>query len=262
MNDDERYGIGDAIQYLGFGDQPGDYPMPTTPQAYLGSGDQEGDYPMPTTPQAYLGSGDQPGDYDMPTNPQTPGAFGGSGLDKFLSNLKSMGGKAGDYLSTPQGLMSLLSVLGGAGLGYSERRKPSGGGGTQAFKMPTAPQTRTIEQGKYGPIARYAAHGGLMHAYANGGHVRMEDGGFVMTKRAVDGAGGPQGIAQLVPGSRPIQGPGTGTSDSIPASIHGPNGVTPAKVSNGEAYLPRAAVQQAGGPERMYALMNSLQRRA
>lgn len=192
----------------------------------------------------------------------SPGSASYTGLDKFLSNLKSLGGKAGDYLSTPQGLMSLLALLGGAGLGYSERRKPSGGGGTQAFKMPTAPQTRTIEQGKYGPIARYAAHGGLMHAYANGGHVRMEDGGFVMTKRAVDGAGGPQGIAQLVPGARPIQGPGTGTSDSIPASIHGPNGVTPAKVSNGEAYLPRAAVQQAGGPERMYALMNSLQRRA
>lgn len=204
-------------------------------------------------------TGDQPGDYPMPTNPQTPGAFGGpSGFDKFLSNLKSFGSSAANFASTPQGLMALLMAL----ANYSSRRKPSGGGGTQAFKMPTAPQQRTIVQGKYGPIAQYAASGGLMHAYANGGHVRMEDGGFVMTKRAVDGAGGPQGIAQLVPGARPIRGPGTGTSDSIPASIHGPRGVTPAKVSNGEAYVPRAAVQQAGGPERMYALMNRLQRRA
>jgi len=59
-----------------------------------------------------------------------------------------------------------------------------------------------------------------------------------------------------------IRGPGTGTSDSIPATIQGRNGVTPAKVSNGEAYVPRRAVQEAGGPKRMYGLMSALERRA
>jgi hypothetical protein len=101
--------------------------------------------------------------------------------------------------------------------------------------------------------------------FARGGSVRsfpMQDGGFVMTKRAVDGAGGPRGIAQLLPNARMIRGPGTGTSDSIPATIQGRNGVTPAKVSNGESYVPPEGVEQAGGAQALYNLMNNLQRRA
>lgn len=101
--------------------------------------------------------------------------------------------------------------------------------------------------------------------FAQGGSVRpfpMQDGGFVMTKRAVDGAGGPRGIAQLLPNARMIRGPGTGTSDSIPATIQGRNGVTPAKVSNGESYVPPKGVEEAGGAQQLYALMNNLQRRA
>jgi len=186
-----------------------------------------------------------------------PGWSGPSGWDKFLNNLKNMGGKALDFAQTPQGLMALLAAL----ANYADRQKPSGGGTTRAYAGPK-PITRTMTQGKYGPIARYAAEGGLMQAYAQGGHVQMEDGGFVMTKRAVDGAGGPQGIRQLVPGARMIRGPGTGTSDDIPAVINGRNGQTPARLSNGEAYVPRHAVDQHGGAQQMYALMNSLQRRA
>jgi hypothetical protein len=53
-------------------------------------------------------------------------------------------------------------------------------------------------------------------------------------------------------GAIPIRGPGTGTSDSIPTTI---DGVRPAKVSNGEAYVPRKRVKQAGGAKRLYALM-------
>lgn len=111
----------------------------------------------------------------------------------------------------------------------------------------------------------YMATGGAVRSYARGGAVRpfpMQDGGFVMTKRAVDGAGGPRGIAQLLPNARMIRGPGTGTSDSIPATIQGRNGVTPAKVSNGESYVPPEGVEQAGGAQALYNLMNNLQRRA
>lgn len=181
-----------------------------------------------------------------------------SGIDKFLSAIKGFGGKAMDFAGSDRGIMAILAALASA----SDRQRAGGGGTKLAYQGPRQ-FTRTVAPGIGGtPIARYAAEGGLMQAYAQGGHVRMEDGGFVMTKKAVDGAGGPQGIRQLVPGARPIRGPGTGTSDSIPATIQGPNGVTPAKVSNGEAYVPRAAVQQAGGPKRMYALMNSLQRKA
>ena len=259
MNDDEKYGIGDALQYLGWGDQPGDYPMPTTLQAYLGSGDQEGDYPMPSNYQAYLGSGDQPGDYPMPTNPQTPGAFGGTSWDRLFSNIKNLGGKALNFAGTNQGIMAILAALAAA----ADRRGASGGGTNLAYAGP-APVTRTMTQGKYGPIARYAANGGLMQAYANGGKVQMEDGGFVMTAKAVNEAAklASGGITSLLPGAKMIRGKGTGTSDSIPAVIHGANSTTPAKVSNGEAYVPKHVVDQHGGSQQMYALMNDLQRRA
>jgi hypothetical protein len=108
----------------------------------------------------------------------------------------------------------------------------------------------------------YMREGGEVRAYAQGGPVRMEDGGFVLTERAVKGAGGPRGLAAALPQARMIRGPGTGTSDSIPATISGPRGQTPARVSNGEAYVPRHAVQAAGGPKRMYGLMSALERRA
>jgi len=115
-----------------------------------------------------------------------------------------------------------------------------------------------MRQNKLGTFAG----GGITQAYAQGGRVQMEDGGFVMTKRAVDGAGGPRGIQQLVPGARMIRGPGTGTSDDVLAVINGRNGQTPARLSNGEAYVPQRFVQEQGGPQRMYALMNNLQRKA
>ena len=185
----------------------------------------------------------------------------GTGATGLINALNRAGGAQGllgkglDFATSKAGVAGIMALL--AAL---DRQRASGGAG-QGYQGP-ANISRSVTQGKYGPIVRYAAEGGLMQAYANGGHVQMEDGGFVMTKKAVDGAGGPRGIAQLVPGARPIRGPGTGTSDSIPATIHGPRGQTPAKVSNGEAYVPRRAVQEAGGPQRMYALMNELQRKA
>jgi hypothetical protein len=96
-----------------------------------------------------------------------------------------------------------------------------------------------------------------MGKFAHGGAVQMEDGGFVMTKRAVDGAGGPEGITQLLPDARMIRGPGHGTSDSIPAVINGRNGKTPARLSNGEAYVPPGR-----NTKGLYALMHQLERKA
>ena len=98
---------------------------------------------------------------------------------------------------------------------------------------------------------------------AKGGLVTLEDGGFVLTKKAVDGAGGERGIKSLVPEAQMIRGPGTGTSDSIPAKIvnNQTGRTTPAAVSNGEAYVPKHGVQRRGGASQLYAMMNSLQRR-
>lgn len=188
-----------------------------------------------------------------------------SGGSDVLDLVKKYGGKAfdtaKDVLSSPAGLVGL-----GALLSYLDKQ-PARGGGYTGVASGARPTARTTVQGPYGPIVRYAANGGLMQAYAQGGVVtgthqrpmQMEDGGFVMTERAVKGAGGPQGIAQLLPDAKLIRGPGTGTSDDIPATIEGN---TPARVSNGEMYVPRAQVKQAGGAPALYALMNKLQRRA
>jgi len=177
---------------------------------------------------------------------------------KAYSKLKDVGGKAIDFAGSNQGLAGILGAI----LGAASKSPAYGGGARQGYAGPKQ-MTRTIAPAAVTgtPVARYAANGGLMQAYAQGGPVQMEDGGFVMTKRAVDGAGGPQGIQQLVPGARMIRGPGTGTSDDIPAVINGRRGQTPALLSNGEAYVPKPVVDGQGGAQQMYALMNKLQGR-
>ena len=209
--------------------------------------------------QATAGSGESPlagfGGEGVSQNVPLVDVSGGNWLSKLINTAKTAGGKALDFAGTNQGLMTILAAL----ASYADRQRPSGGGVGTAYAG-YKPLQRTMQ----GNIARYAAQGGIMHAYANGGKVQMEDGGFVMTKRAVDGAGGPQGIAQLVPGARMIGGPPdpTGKRDLTPAVINGPHGQTPARVSRGEAYITPEDVEEQGGSQRMYALMNKLQRRA
>jgi hypothetical protein len=190
------------------------------------------------------------------------------GWDKFLGAIRSIPGigktasgflktaapAAGDFLTSRAGVAGLTALL-----SLLDRQKQAGGGAGVAYAGP-APLQRQIVQGKYGPIARYAAQGGIMHAYANGGAVRpfpMQDGGFVLTADAVKGAGGFDGMSQRVPEAVPIRGPGHGTSDSIPAYIQGPNGRTPAKVSNGEMYVPPGRDTRG-----LYALMRAMERKA
>jgi hypothetical protein len=100
--------------------------------------------------------------------------------------------------------------------------------------------------------------------FAEGGVPMLEDGGFVLTKKAVDGLGKGsnkkgQENARRGLGAIPIKGPGTGTSDSIKTSIEGKR---PALVSNGEAYVPKKQVAKRGGAKAFYALMKKAERRA
>lgn len=180
-------------------------------------------------------------------------------LRSLLNRFRRTGRRVGRFATSDRGILAILAAIAAA----RDRQKPSGGGIGTAYAGAT-PLQRQIVQGKYGPIAQYAANGGVMHAYAQGGKVQMEDGGFVMTKKAVDGAGGPRGITQLVPGARMIGGPPdpTGRRDLTPAVINSPRGQTPARVSRGEAYVPKRVVQDSGGEEAMYALMHNLQRSA
>lgn len=112
---------------------------------------------------------------------------------------------------------------------------------------------------KYDPMTQ------SMVKMARGGSVpQLEDGGFVLTKKAVDGIGGGDNRRGQVTAARglgaiPIKGKGHGTSDSIKTTI---DGRIPARVSNGEAYVPRRAVKKAGGADKLYALMRKAERRA
>jgi hypothetical protein len=183
-------------------------------------------------------------------------------LAKIISSITGFGSDVFDFFKENPwaGKIGLPLLL--AALASRDKAPPTGGGVAYAYKGPEQQLTRTMVPGPQGgPIAQYAASGGIMHAYANGGSVRpfpMQDGGFVFTKRAVDGAQKTAGgINNLVPEARMIRGPGHGTSDSIPAYIEGRNGVTPARVSNGEAYAPPGRKAQD-----MYALMKQLERMA
>jgi hypothetical protein len=105
----------------------------------------------------------------------------------------------------------------------------------------------------------------------DGGSVPMlEDGGFVMTKKAVDGLGGGSNkkgqeelkkglgaIALKGPGAR--KGPKAGKDDKIKTSIEGK---IPARVSHGEAYVTKKGVRKAGGTTNMYELMRRAARKA
>ena len=191
-----------------------------------------------------------------------PDSSGLAGLfSAALGGAKTLGTS---LLTTPRGIATLLAMIYGA-----RNTRPDSGGIN--LNLSPSKVTRNIVPGKYGPVAKtsFAADGGLMQAYAAGGMVTgtpqrplpMEDGGFVMTKRAVDGAGGPQGLAQMLPGAKMIHGPGDGSGrdDRVHARI---GNTTPARVSSGEAYVPKAVVDEAGGAKTLYAMMNRLQRSA
>lgn len=232
-----------------------DYDILLNPSSLSGSA---AGYIPSSEEEAYLTS---PGDYSTygaGSDPWTPGVSSNSFAGTIGRSLAALG----QGLTSPRGLAGLLGMLLG---GLQDRQKASGG-----IKLNLSPSkvTRKTSQGRYGPttVHEFAANGGLMQAYASGGTVTgtnqnplpMEHGGFVLTADAVRN-GTPQGIRQLLPQAQLIRGPGTGTSDNIPATIAGN---TPARVSNGEMYVPKAQVDRAGGARALYALMHQLQRSA
>jgi len=119
-------------------------------------------------------------------------------------------------------------------------------------------------------LVKGSSSGGLP-ALAKGGSVPMlEDGGFVLTKKAVDGLGKGnnkkgQRVASAGLGAIPIKGAGAkrgpkaGVDDKIKTSIEGKR---PALVSNGEAYVPKKQVAKRGGAKAFYALMAKAEKQA
>jgi hypothetical protein len=99
--------------------------------------------------------------------------------------------------------------------------------------------------------------------YAEGGEVELSDGAFVLDARTVSELGNGSSNAGLEAirriGGRPIDGPGDGVSDSIPARIGRDQ---PARVARDEAVIPADVVKRLGkgnakrGADKLYSLMN------
>jgi hypothetical protein len=99
--------------------------------------------------------------------------------------------------------------------------------------------------------------------YAGGGEVELSDGAFVLDARTVSEIGngssnaGMEALRRI--GGQPIQGPGDGVSDSIPARI---GRSQPARVARDEVLMPADAVRRLGkgnpkkGADKLYSLMN------
>ena len=87
----------------------------------------------------------------------------------------------------------------------------------------------------------------------------MQDGGFVLPADVVahlgngSTAAGQKVLAKGL-GARPIKGGGDGMSDSIPTTIEGKQ---PARVADGEAYVPAEKVKEVG-PKRLYKMMEKV----
>lgn len=99
--------------------------------------------------------------------------------------------------------------------------------------------------------------------YARGGEVQLSDGAFVLDARTVSEIGngssnaGMEALSRM--GGRPVQGPGDGVSDSVPARIGRDQ---PARVARDEVIMPANVVRRIGkgspqrGADKLYALMD------
>lgn len=113
------------------------------------------------------------------------------------------------------------------------------------------------------PMYSFVTNPYMGAGYAKGGEVELADGAFVVDARTVSELGnGSSGAGQELlakMGGRPIQGPGDGVSDSIPARIGRDQ---PARVARDEVVFAPEAVRRIGkgdekrGAQKLYAMMD------
>ena len=109
-----------------------------------------------------------------------------------------------------------------------------------------------------------AADQARTQGFSQGGAPTLEDGGFVVPADVVFYAGGhstAEGQKKLAKkyGAVPIRGPGNGLSDDIHTTIEGKQ---PARVANGESYIPMENVEKHGGAEKFYKMMDKVRKQA
>jgi hypothetical protein len=151
--------------------------------------------------------------------------------------------------------------------------------GFQPFSATQATQATPTTSGLSAPVAtpmmteeelRRIASLSTPMRMKDGGVPMLEDGGFVLTKKAVDGLGkgsnkkgqenARRGLGAIpIKGAGAKRGPKAGVDDKIKTTIEGKR---PALVSNGEAYVPKKQVAKRGGAKAFYALMKKAERAA
>jgi len=188
------------------------------------------------------------------------GATGQAARDAFMGSVGGYGG-----LATDVGMIAAPSLLQQPEYGMPQAHKEE----TSNYTGPYTPTPRRVsyptddERRRRSSEFTYFTPSNPV-PFARGGVPMLEDGGFVLTKKAVDGLGkgdnkkGQENASRGL-GAIPIRGKGTGTSDSIKTSI---DGKRPALVSNGEAYVPKKQVAKRGGAKAFYALMNKAEKAA
>ena len=201
----------------------------------------------------------------------------GEGIPQLMQEL---GGQGVDFeklygrTQAPAPMGPRFAMPASRGFGPDGRRLAAGGaiqsGGVMDLYQGTDSQpTFGGDQGYgLGRLSNLANQQSLARAeqgrFAKGGTPRLEDGGFVVPADVVFYLGnhnteaGQKRLAKMY-GAKPIKGKGTGLSDSIPTSIEGKE---PAKIANGEAYIPRKVVNAHGGPKKFYDMMAKVRKKA
>lgn len=222
----DDYGRPLSINQTPIGDQPGDYPMPTTAQtpgfATTWTGGLSGT------------SGDQEGDYPMPTTGQTPGWASGFSLDKLLSSIFGTGGlksQIGEKLSTPSG--ALTGLLGLYALSQMGKTSPS----QYAGYTGSIPKLTATRQALQAPVARKYGEGAQGQQF------------FTPVTYAATG--------------KYLRGDTDGMADKLDTTI---DDTQPAKLSHGEFVVPADVVSHLGngnsdaGANVLYKMMDRVRK--
>lgn len=153
---------------------------------------------------------------------------GGTALSKALGFAKENPFTAGGLSGAA--LMALLSSM-----GNNQQQAPQYIGLGAKGAAPAAPAPTIIALPSQAQSYESMMGGKGMK---DGGVVHMKSGDYVFSKKAMDKVGGIEGLKKRGYPAKKIVGPGTGTSDSIPATI---DGQPVARVANGEALIPGGA---------------------
>jgi hypothetical protein len=201
------------------------------------------------------------------------GGFAAGGDVGKTVNLNTRSGLSESQGGT-QGAGGIFTPMGWYGRDIPERAPESNGIFTpMGWYGRDIPERKSESNGYFNPILGWVGRGKDEPAageyldldsptglnLARGG---LADGGFVVPADVVSHLGNGSTDAGLQHlqnrmGARPIRGAGDGMSDSIKTTIEGKQ---PARIANGEAYIPPEVVKQRGGAKNLYAMMDKVRK--